>query len=554
MLSEDCFRPLLLKATGTVIMLLETSDIFTLKALAVLVGAYFVYGLALAIYRLYLSPLSKFPGPKLAAATFWYEFYYDVWLGGKYIFHINQLHQKYGPVIRINPLEIHVQTPEFYDVLYSGPGHRRHKWYYATRGFGADTSTFATVAHDAHRMRKAALSQFFSMGQVRQLEPVIQKVVDAFMRRVDGFRADGQVLRIDTACSALTADITMQYAIGKPSRLVEVPDFDLAFQESLLDSGRQLFLSRQFPVLLRLVRKAPSSLMLKLNPTLTSFYNLQMSIGAQVARILNGSPDEQRHPAAHRTIFVELLDSKLPPDEKTFVRLAEEGGVLIGAGTLTTAWALTVAVYYLLREPECLVRLKQELAAALPGADRSATTANRPPTKEALLPILERLPYLNAVIQESLRRSYGVASRLTRLAPDEELVVPGGDGREWRIPPNTPVSMTQLDMLLDEGIFPLARRFRPERWIENPKLARFQVAFGKGSRRCLGMNLALAEIYLVLAALFGRYGSREVRMNGDVGYLELFETDDSDIECSVDGFLPLPKKDTKGVRIRAHPW
>ena len=50
----------------------------------------------LVIYRLYFSPISKFPGPKLAAATSMYEFYYDWWLNGKYIFKIEEMHKKYG--------------------------------------------------------------------------------------------------------------------------------------------------------------------------------------------------------------------------------------------------------------------------------------------------------------------------------------------------------------------------------------------------------------------------------------------------------------------------
>lgn len=54
------------------------------------------YLIALAIYRLYLSPLSKFPGPKLAAFTKWYEFYYDVVLQGQFTFQIEKMHKNYG--------------------------------------------------------------------------------------------------------------------------------------------------------------------------------------------------------------------------------------------------------------------------------------------------------------------------------------------------------------------------------------------------------------------------------------------------------------------------
>lgn len=49
-----------------------------------------------AVYRLYFSPLAKFPGPKLAALTLWYEFYYDVIKRGRYTWKIAELHERYG--------------------------------------------------------------------------------------------------------------------------------------------------------------------------------------------------------------------------------------------------------------------------------------------------------------------------------------------------------------------------------------------------------------------------------------------------------------------------
>lgn len=55
-----------------------------------------IYNAILIIYRLYFSPLAKFPGSKLAAATGWYEFYFDYWKNGKYIFEIERMHQVYG--------------------------------------------------------------------------------------------------------------------------------------------------------------------------------------------------------------------------------------------------------------------------------------------------------------------------------------------------------------------------------------------------------------------------------------------------------------------------
>lgn len=57
---------------------------------------YVAYLVGLVVYRLYLSPLAAFPGPKFAAVSKWYEFYYEVVKRGQFTFHLNELHDRYG--------------------------------------------------------------------------------------------------------------------------------------------------------------------------------------------------------------------------------------------------------------------------------------------------------------------------------------------------------------------------------------------------------------------------------------------------------------------------
>lgn len=72
---------------------LPRSTIAVPVSIALFLGSYLV---SLTIYRLHFSPIARFPGPKLAALTKWYEFYYDVVQKGQFTFQIQKMHKKYG--------------------------------------------------------------------------------------------------------------------------------------------------------------------------------------------------------------------------------------------------------------------------------------------------------------------------------------------------------------------------------------------------------------------------------------------------------------------------
>jgi cytochrome P450 len=110
--------------------------------------------------------------------------------------------------------------------------------------------------------------------------------------------------------------------------------------------------------------------------------------------------------------------------------------------------------------------------------------------------MLEQLPYLSAVLLEAIRLSYGVATRLPRIAPDETLIYEGKFGDkpvQHIIPPGTAIGMSSVLMHANQDIFPDPDEFRPERWLmENgtrrKELEGYLFSFGKGTRQCLGMK------------------------------------------------------------------
>jgi len=141
-----------------------------------------------------------------------------------------------------------------------------------------------------------------------------------------------------------------------------------------------------------------------------------------------------------------------------------------------TAYTLSATMFELLAHPRDLQKVKNELATAIPDKDRVPSYSE-----------VENLPYFNACIQEVLRLHPGVLSRMPRVSPEVDIVYNDKRrGTTYVIPPGTSTSMSTYITHTNPDVFEDPYEYRPQRWIDNPKLSRSFIAFSRGSRNCVG--------------------------------------------------------------------
>ena len=194
--------------------------------------------------------------------------------------------------------------------------------------------------------------------------------------------------------------------------------------------------------------------------------------------------------APYPTIFDTMLNPNPEKGQSTPSDhdLTAEAVLMLAAGMDTTANTLVQGTWYVLSNSHIHRKLCDELSQAMPDKNRVYRLAT-----------LESLPYLRAVVKESLRFSYGAPGRLPRIVPPSGMMICG-----QYIPPGIVVSQSSHVYHADESSFKDAGVFNPERWLGDGyvELDKKMVSFSRGSRGCLGINLAYAELYLLFAHLF----------------------------------------------------
>ncbi|ETS86904.1 hypothetical protein PFICI_00732 [Pestalotiopsis fici W106-1] len=451
-----------------------------------------IYLVTLVFYRLVLHPLARFPGPKLAASTLLYEAYYDLVRSGQYTFKIAELHEKYGPIIRISPHELHINDPSYFEKLYRHDG-RWDKYSWSYDGFVAPGSTLCTAPHDLHKVRRLALNNFFSKAKVIARQDIIQRNVAKLCDRIT--ELNGNTFDLGAAISAVARDIACQYIINKTYGALDKDDFNVATTQILQQGGVMWRTNKFIPWFNRMMRSIPRGLLVKTADESTkAFFEYLEESGEDTTKLLKeaATPSVDEAP---RTMVHEIYDSKLPASEKTILRVQPDVSMTTGAGFETTSAVLRLIAFHIYSNPEILDRLRAELATlAVPAS---------PVGENIDAKMLEQLPYLTSVLMEGLRLSPALSTRMARIAPDRELVYD-----KYCIPAGTPVSMTVILMHTNKELYPEPLSFRPDRWMDleaRKRLEKTYAPFSKGTRMCLGLHLAWAEMYLVIAALVQRF-------------------------------------------------
>ncbi|TKA70335.1 hypothetical protein B0A49_04027 [Cryomyces minteri] len=190
--------------------------------------------------------------------------------------------------------------------------------------------------------------------------------------------------------------------------------------------------------------------------------------------------------------FQALMEDKNGvPNNLPWGEIVAEVSIMMNAGSDTTAIAMNNVMFWLLKTPAVLARLRAEIDAVL-----------EPDEVVAPYDKVKHLPYLRACLDESLRITPPTTFGLPRRTPAAGAPILGDF-----IPGDTTVSMSAYVAHRDERIFPDAETYKPERWLaDNAKeMQPYFISFSAGARGCIGRNISYLEQTVLLASVVHRY-------------------------------------------------
>lgn len=181
-----------------------------------------------------------------------------------------------GPIIRINPFELHVDDPtgEFYHVVFSGTG-IRDKNPYEIKQFGTSDTGFGTVDHYLHRKRRRAMNPFFSMASIDRLEPVMTTMIEKLCRRIDEVKEASMAVNMRLVYLCFTTDFITTYAMNNSWGHLDTPDFSPLWCQTIKETGAMSKWIKQFPFLYPALTSLPDWLVGKINPGMILVLDMQ---------------------------------------------------------------------------------------------------------------------------------------------------------------------------------------------------------------------------------------------------------------------------------------
>ncbi|KAE8409388.1 cytochrome P450 [Aspergillus pseudonomiae] len=462
-----------------------------------LVTSWLTHRVYLIVYRLYFHRLAKFPGPRLAAISTLYRAFYQIWKDGKLIEHATELHDLYGPVIRISPNELHFRSVAAYHDIYSAKfqGTKDPDYY---EHLGQSTALFGLVDPIQHGARFRLVAHLFSKRHFDSLTARINAHISRFSQLLSLSAQNQEICNLSFGFRSVALDIVNDFIFGDlPHKFRQLKNE--TFLEPLAVGTYDamnwwIWLSRNYPTLLSLIQKMPSSWLQSMTHAFEAPKIVVELVTSMVDDALTVRPKDW-HERFFYCIVHGLEGQNRNGSESasvpSSVLVEEVMGTMLG-GVIDIANILPYGAFQLSQSPQLQDRLYEELRGAW-------TNITDPiPDYETLC----TLPLLNGLVKESVRLTHGVISGPPRAVGPLGAVIDG-----YSVPPKSVVTTTSLYLHMDADVFPQPETFDPLRWVTgNPKqMENAIVAFSKGRRMCPAKHLAYMEMFSIFAMLFRRF-------------------------------------------------
>ncbi|KAL2432176.1 Benzoate 4-monooxygenase bphA [Exophiala dermatitidis] len=492
--------------------------------------------------------LLKVPGPLPAALS-------NLWLlyqcrRGRRYKAVDDAHKKYGKVVRIQPNHVSIADDRYINTIYGhGNGFLKSEYYDAF--VSIQRGLFNTRDRAEHTRKRKVVSHTFSAKSIGQFEQYIHANLDLFVQKWTNLARTRKnpstgYASIDALhwFNYLAFDIIGDLAFGQPFGMLE-HERDFAEIRKSPDAP-----PTTAPAIEVLNRRGEVSGTLgclpQLKPYAKHLPDPFFSQGVEAVENLAGiaiARVKQRleNPNTDRVdLLARLMEGKDAKGNKLGrEELTAEALTQLIAGSDTTSNTACAILYYVVRTPGVLEKLQKELDAAIPpGVPKYEQVRD--------------LPYVQAVIHETMRIHSTSSLGLPRVVPGADVKSNGGNGGNltpatgagvdilgYHFPPGTVLSVPSYTIHHSKEIWgPDADEFVPERWNESRLTSRQKEAFipfSVGPRACVGRNVAEMELKCMVSTVFRNFEFRDEHQ----GEMETRE-----------GFLRKPLGYHVGIRLR----
>jgi len=299
---------------------------------------------------------------------------------GQQAFRTEQLHAKYGPVVRIGPNHLSFTAPQAWKDIYAyRPGGEMAKADQIFRPVKGVTSSILNADHEEHAKIRRALAHGFSDASMRAQEPLITNYVKLLLTRLKHQIADGKsVQNIAAWYNWTTFDLVSDLVFGESFHCLETVGYHpwVAY----------ILKAVKFHAIIQALSYSGLGIVVQMLHALGGFLAL-----GKIQQYTNSMLVSRLRMGKGRNDLFEGLAKKQEELNLSFEKLSRNAVVLLLAGSETTATTLSGATYFLLSHPEVLHRLKREI--------RSSFSTS----EEITISSVSKCSYLLAVLNETLR-------------------------------------------------------------------------------------------------------------------------------------------------------